>query len=209
VGYWLGRFGGERLLQTYCRVTLGSSRCVQRAVAFYQLRGRAAVVFGRFVVGVRAFLFPLAGSARMPYSQFLLFDGVGAVAWASLFVLAGFGVGWQVAAEYRTASALLAGILGTGFAAHLLLKLYRRRRHGPAAFRERILARVRYTLPRRRASARLPAAASGATNPGGSTGPSSLLPLVGAEDPSRDAQACPDLSESPRPTAGRVGGKLP
>lgn len=45
------------------------------AAAFYRLRGGVAVVFGRFVMGVRgAFLAPLAGSARLPYGRFLLFD---------------------------------------------------------------------------------------------------------------------------------------
>jgi len=149
VGYWLGRLGGERLLHTYCRVTLGSGKCIQKAVAFYHLRGRVAVVFGRFVVGVRAFLFPLAGSARMPYAQFLLFDGAGALVWASLFVLTGYGVGWQVegvSEGYQAASTALAWILGAGFAGYLLIKLWRRLRHGPGSIRERMVARVRKAL---------------------------------------------------------------
>ncbi len=96
LGYWLGRLGGDRLLHGYCRVTLGSGKCLQRAVAFYKLRGAMAVVFGRFVMGVRAFLFPLAGSARMPYTTFLLFDGIGALTWVSVFSLAGYSLGWQI-----------------------------------------------------------------------------------------------------------------
>ena len=148
-GYWLGRLGGERLLHTYCRLTLGSGKCLQKAVAFYQVRGRIALVFGRFVVGVRAFLFPLAGSARLPYAQFLLFDGVGAMVWAGLFILAGYAVGWQVTDmydDYRAATLLLAGILGAAFGAYLLMKLYRRRLHGPGTLRERMVARVRKAL---------------------------------------------------------------
>jgi membrane protein DedA with SNARE-associated domain len=149
VGYWLGRLGGERLLHAYCRVTLGSGKCLQKAVAFYHLRGRVAVVFGRFVMGVRAFLFPLAGSARMPYAQFFLFDSAGALVWAGLFVLAGYGLGWQVegiSEGYRTASTTLAGILGAGFAGYLLTKLARRWRHGPGSIRERMVSRVRKAL---------------------------------------------------------------
>lgn len=60
VGYWLGRIGGDRALHTYCRVTLGSGQCVSNARSFYERHGRATVVFGRFVMGVRAFLTPLA-----------------------------------------------------------------------------------------------------------------------------------------------------
>ncbi len=148
-GYWLGRLGGDRLLHTYCRLTLGSGKCLQKAVAFYQVRGRVAVVFGRFVVGVRAFLFPLAGSARLPYAQFLLFDGIGALVWAGLFILVGYAVGWQVREmydNYRAAAMLLAGILGAAFGAYLLMKLYRRRLHGPVSFHERMVGRVAKAL---------------------------------------------------------------
>lgn len=149
VSYWLGRLGGERLLHTYCRLTLGSGRCLQKAVAFYQFRGTVAVVFGRFVMGVRAFLFPLAGSAGMPYPRFLLFDSVGALAWAGLFIFTGYSFGWQAEQayqRYRAGSVILAGILGAGLAVYLFMKLYRRRLHGPASLRERMLARARKTL---------------------------------------------------------------
>lgn len=145
IGYWLGRRGGQRLLQAYCRVTLGSSKCLEKAVAFYDVRGPLAVVVGRFVPGVRAFLTPLAGAARMPYAHFLLFDGIGALAWAGAFILAGYAVGWQVEAVsegYRTASLAFIGIIGASLAGYLLLKLYPRRRHSPRFRRERSAERV-------------------------------------------------------------------
>lgn len=56
IGYWLGRRRGQRLPRAYCRLTLGSGKCVAKAVAFYPLRGSVAVVFGRFVMGLRASL---------------------------------------------------------------------------------------------------------------------------------------------------------
>jgi len=149
LGYSLGRLGGDRLLQGYCRVTLGSGRCLERAVAFYKLRGAAAVVFGRFVVGVRAFLFPLAGSARMPYAKFLLFDGIGALTWVSVFTLAGYGLGSQIGSmkeRYQTVSAAMAVALGTGIAIYLLVKLYRRWRHGRGSLRGRMISRVEAAL---------------------------------------------------------------
>lgn len=147
--YWIGRLGGDRLLDTYCRVTLGSGKCVRRATAFYRLHGSAAVVLGRFVIGVRAFLFPLAGAARMPYSRFLLFDGVGALIWVGVFILAGYSIGGRVEAiysEYRTGAMILAGALGAAFGVYLVMKLYRRWRRGPASFRGRTIARVETSL---------------------------------------------------------------
>jgi len=213
VGYWLGRLGGERLLHTYCRVTLGSGKCLQRAVAFYQLRGPVAVVFGRFVMGVRAFLFPLAGSARMPYPYFLLFDSVGALAWAALFTLAGYSVGWQVEGmhhQYRAASRILAGGLAAGLAVYLLLKLYRRRHHGAGSLRERMVARARKGL-RDPLGVTFPALISirsgtmpterngtGQTAPGLLPGNNAGIPWV--------AEARHTPPESPAPPEARAGG---
>jgi membrane protein DedA with SNARE-associated domain len=134
VGYWLGRLGGDRVLHTYCRFTLGSGQCVRNALGYYERHGRATVVFGRFVMGVRAFLTPLAGAARMPLGQFLLVDGLGALIWSSLFIAAGYSVGWrvdQMQHGYRTGYVIIVGALTLSVAAYLLMKLYRRRRHGP------------------------------------------------------------------------------
>jgi membrane protein DedA with SNARE-associated domain len=136
IGYWMGRLGGQRLLHVYCHVTLGSSRCVRDAVAFYRLRGPVTVVFGRFVMGVRAFLAPLAGSVRMPYLRFLAFDILGAATWAGAFVLSGYALGWQLQGiehGYRTGAKLLTLALGAAFVVYIALKLRRRWRHGAAA----------------------------------------------------------------------------
>lgn len=134
-GYWLGRLGGGRLVHAYCRVTLGSGACVDRAVSFYRLRGPVALIGGRFVFGVRAFLAPLAGSTRMAYGRFLLFDALGALAWSSLFVLAGYALGWDVGGMqqgYRRLYRVTVALIGAGAAGYLIMKLARRRRHGRA-----------------------------------------------------------------------------
>lgn len=134
VSYWLGRLGGVRLLQTYCRMTLGSGECVSKALSFYHRFGAIAVILGRFVMGLRAFLVPLAGSARMPYGRFLLFDAIGAFFWSGLFLLAGYALGSQVeifSHRFRRGSMLLAFALGIAFLVYLTMKLRKHRRYGP------------------------------------------------------------------------------
>ena len=145
VGYWLGRLGGEGVLRTYCRLTLGSGKCVRRAASYYQLHGRTTVVFGRFVLGVRAFLPSLAGSAGMPFGQFLLFDALGAFVWAGVFIALGYGIGWspeRVHEGYRGVSVALLATVVAGLAVYLAVKLVRRWRHGAASLRARTIARV-------------------------------------------------------------------
>lgn len=149
VGYWLGRLTGDRVLRTYCRLTLGSGKCVRRAASYYQLHGRTAVIFGRFVVGARAFLPALAGSAGMPFVQFLLFDVLGALVWAGLFIGLGYSVGWspvRVHEGYRGVSIALLTTIGVGLVAYLVVKLVRRWRHGAASLHTRAIKRVERSL---------------------------------------------------------------
>ena len=149
VGYWLGRLTGDRVLRTYCRLTLGSGKCVRRAASYYQLHGRATVIFGRFVMGARAFLPALAGSAGMPFVQFLLLDILGALVWAGLFVGLGYSVGWspvRVHEGYRGVSIALLTTIGVGLVAYLVVKLVRRGRHGAASLHTRAIKRVERSL---------------------------------------------------------------
>lgn len=154
-GYWLGRLAGDRVIQTYCRAALGSGACVQRAVSYYQNHGTATVIVGRFVMGVRAFLPPLAGSAGMSFRRFLLLDSLGALLWSGLFLMLGYTFGWRLDAVrdgYRAGSTAFLGVVVAGLSAYLLVKLFRRWRHGPASLREGMVARVvdAIRLPQRR-----------------------------------------------------------
>ena len=80
LGYWIGRLGGDRVL----------ARLGQRP----RFRpGDASVVFGRFVIGARVLLAPLAGLTRMPFGRFLMFDSVGCLVWAGAFILIGYASG--------------------------------------------------------------------------------------------------------------------
>ncbi len=130
LSYWLGRLGGPRVVDAYCRVTLGSGDCASKAVAFYHRWGRSAVVVGRFVMGLRAFLVPLAGSVRMPYWPFLVFDAMGALVWSTIYIGLGRALGSQVESfspQFRGGSLLLVATLAITFLAYLALKLWKRR----------------------------------------------------------------------------------
>lgn len=80
VGYWLGRFGGTRLLARLGRTPRFTP-------------GHVSLVFGRFVIGARVLLAPLAGASRMPFPRFAAFDAVGCFVWAGVFILIGYGSG--------------------------------------------------------------------------------------------------------------------
>jgi membrane protein DedA with SNARE-associated domain len=80
VSYWVGRLGGRRVLS---RV-----RVTRRWVP-----GDLTIVFGRFVIGARVMVAPMAGLRRKAFGRFVAFDAIGALIWSSLFVLTGYGAG--------------------------------------------------------------------------------------------------------------------
>jgi membrane protein DedA with SNARE-associated domain len=66
-------------------------------------RGNLVVVLARYVPGIRAPTYFTAGHARLPYWEFLLFDGVAALVSAPLWVCLGFYFGSNIEAATRQA----------------------------------------------------------------------------------------------------------
>jgi membrane protein DedA with SNARE-associated domain len=84
-GYWMGRLGGRRVLDK-----LGKRPGFRP--------GNASVIFGRFLIGARVLLAPLAGLTRMPFGRFLVVDAVGCLVWAGVFILIGYASGVRLEA---------------------------------------------------------------------------------------------------------------
>ena len=88
VNYAVGRFIGPRVFQTSSRLL--NKDYLDRAHAFFEQYGGKAVILGRFVPIVRTFVPFVAGAAAMTPASFVLYNAVGAVAWVSLCL----GAGW-------------------------------------------------------------------------------------------------------------------
>jgi membrane-associated protein len=94
VNYAIGRSLGQRLIDRaesdprwgrWINVAY-----VARAREFFETHGGRAVVLGRFMPIVRTFVPFVAGVAAMPYRSYLLYNIIGAVAWAGLCIGAGY-----------------------------------------------------------------------------------------------------------------------
>jgi membrane protein DedA with SNARE-associated domain len=119
IGYWAGRLGGARAI-----ARLGHSPRFTP--------GTLSVVFGRFVVGARVLLAPLAGVTGMPYSRFVMFDAVGCVVWAGVFVLIGYGSGLTLDSlqhGVRMMGFIVQGCIAAALAAWLVSRLVVQRRN--------------------------------------------------------------------------------
>ncbi len=129
--YELGRARGPGVLRMLCRISLEPDSCVQRTRNAFTRAGPFSLIVAKFVPGLDTAAPPLAGSAHMVRSAFLLFSVLGTLVWAgfSIGVGAFFGEQLQRIAEALApyGMAAVAG-LGLALAAYLGLKLLQRQR---------------------------------------------------------------------------------
>ena len=92
--YYLGRrLGREFMVKHGARVKITEER-LEQVEAFFEKRGGATILVGRFIGLVRAIAPFIAGASRMPLRKFLPYDVLGAGAWATTFCVLGF-VFWR------------------------------------------------------------------------------------------------------------------
>lgn len=132
IGYYLGRRLGRNWLLRYgSRFGLRQKRLAQ-VEAFFQRHGPKAVFFGRFIGFARALVPFVAGTSRMSYRKFVIYDALGATLWTVGFVTLGYilGASWQLAEEWigRT-SLVIGGVILLG----AVIVRARRRQARPAA----------------------------------------------------------------------------
>jgi undecaprenyl-diphosphatase len=92
--YTLGRrLGREFMVRHGGRVKITEER-LEQVEAFFERRGGATILIGRFIGLVRAIAPFIAGASRMPLRKFLPYDVLGAGAWAATFSTLGY-VFWR------------------------------------------------------------------------------------------------------------------
>ena len=97
VGSWLaygiGRGGRLELFERHGeRFHMGPAQ-VEKADRWFQRHGEAAVLFGRVIPVVRAFVSLPAGVAKMPLGRFTVFSLIGTVPWVIGLAIAGHALG--------------------------------------------------------------------------------------------------------------------
>jgi membrane protein DedA with SNARE-associated domain len=93
--YYVGRKGGKPLVRRFGRYVLVGESDVDRAERFLAGRGRWAIIVGRMIPFVRAFISIVAGLVRVPAAEFGVLSAIGTVAYATILSLIGYGVGSQ------------------------------------------------------------------------------------------------------------------
>jgi len=132
--FLVGQRGGSALLAWYCRLTLGSERCVDDTVKYFRRLGPSAIVLGRYSTGVRLFAAILSGCGHLRYRRFLTFDIAGTLVYATLWVTVGYLFGDHVWAALTWVSRRrgLILILPGAVLGIVAFRLWRRWRYAPA-----------------------------------------------------------------------------
>lgn len=91
-GYWIGRrFGPPLFNRPDSR--LFKREFVDQTAAFFEKHGARAIILARFVPIVRAFVPVMAGTSKMDYRTFLVFDIIGGILWGAGVTTLGYFLG--------------------------------------------------------------------------------------------------------------------
>ncbi|WP_414976631.1 DedA family protein [Gordonia sp. (in: high G+C Gram-positive bacteria)] len=91
IGYWIGRFIGVEMFRPDARFL--KQRYLDEAHEFFEKHGPITIFLARFVPIVRTLAPIVAGSARMKFSVFTIYNVVGAIVWGAGITLLGYWLG--------------------------------------------------------------------------------------------------------------------
>ncbi len=85
-----GRYMGWGLLGFLCKLSVNPETCILRSAESFYKRGKATLLFAKFIPGINTMAPPLAGSMRMRLDDFLRLDLTGAFLYGTVYIAVGF-----------------------------------------------------------------------------------------------------------------------
>ena len=131
IAWGVGRYAGQAVVRRWGRRVGIREREIDRANAWFERRGNAAVLVGRLVPVVRTFISLPAGFAGMPPVRFGVYTTLGCIPWTAALGLAGYALGanWQsVANGFHGPTYIIAAVVVIAVVAAVVLHLRRARR---------------------------------------------------------------------------------
>jgi len=129
---------GEALLQTRIGRHVPGEK-VERIIGLFERHGPKFIMLARFIPGVRAVTYFVAGTTGVPYWKFLLYDGLAACASAPGWVLLGHWAGrhrmlrkaWQYAKQVQIGVLLVVLGIVALWIAIALIRRHLQKKRGP------------------------------------------------------------------------------
>jgi membrane protein DedA with SNARE-associated domain len=86
----MGRYMGWGLLGFLCKLSVNPETCILRSAESFYKRGKATLLFAKFIPGINTMAPPLAGSMKMRPDIFLRLDLAGAALYAVVYIAVGY-----------------------------------------------------------------------------------------------------------------------
>src|SRR5437899_1632380 len=131
IWFYFGRYGGNRVLNLLCRISLEPDSCVRRTQDLFGRYGMRGVVVAKFVPGLSTLAPPLAAISGISAPRFFFFDGLGSLLYVGSFLLVGALFSHQLEPVIAALGSLGSGALGVvaGLAGlYIGYKYFQRRR---------------------------------------------------------------------------------
>jgi membrane protein DedA with SNARE-associated domain len=131
IAWAVGRYAGQAAVRRWGRRFGIREREIDRATAWFERHGNAAVLVGRVIPVIRTFISLPAGFAAMPPVRFGVYTTLGCIPWTVGLAIAGYELGgnWQsVANGFHGPTYIIAGIAVLALAAAVIVYIRRVRR---------------------------------------------------------------------------------
>jgi membrane protein DedA with SNARE-associated domain len=134
ITYWVARMGGRPVIDKFMGWIRMNPDHISNAEKKFQRWGSGLVLVGRMMPGIRTLISIPAGLAKMPFISFVVSTFIGAFAWCTLLIGAGYllGVEWPLISAYLTQ--YLPYILAGGITILILYFLFKRKKLSPPSF---------------------------------------------------------------------------
>lgn len=101
VGYAIGYFGGRRLVKRYGKYIFLPERRLRKLEKFFDKHGARVVLVARFIEGFRQFNGIAAGTSRMSWRTFFIYNSLGAILWAGFWTGIAFFLGTRLESIFK------------------------------------------------------------------------------------------------------------
>src|SRR5918912_2242174 len=96
IGFGIGHWGGYRLLVRYGKYVRLDQRKLKVGRYIFLRHGGKVVFFGRFVSILRTYAALLAGTNRMRWGRFVIFNAAGGITWSTLYGVSAYYLGEEI-----------------------------------------------------------------------------------------------------------------
>ena len=121
IGFWIGDKGGYRLLRKYGRYIRFDEAKIKVGRYVFDRYGGPVVFFGRFVSVLRTYAAFLAGTNRMQWRTFLVFNAAGGLVWSGIYAFGSYGLGNSLRKASGPINIALGAVAAVGIVAAILV----------------------------------------------------------------------------------------